>query len=373
MEKPVSHNVWEGRQLVRAARKYERMVQAGTQARANPDLMEAVAWLRAGNLGKAHYARGFCYKPRLSIGKVGKGEIPAGLDYDLWSGPAPLKPLRRQKLHYDWHWVYDYGNGDLGNTGIHETDQARWLLGHETISPHVMSVGGRLGYDDDGETPNTQFIYHDYDGPPILFEIRGLPTSAQDQSPASAWTHHMDRPEGFTNPIGIGVIVYCEGGRLIVEDGGIVVSAVDGQGKVIKQFQTKDEHGVGWQKANYLAFSSWQKAIRSRKTEDLTAEILQGHLSSAMCHTAMISHRLGHTRPSEQIRAELQGNSLALGRFEGMQEHLARNGVDLKRSPLTWGPWLSVDTAAERFVKDEAANALLRDPCRAPYVVPENV
>jgi hypothetical protein len=169
------------------------------------------------------------------------------------------------------------------------------------------------------------------------------------------------------------VIVYCEGGRLILEDGGIVISAVDAQGKVIKHFQSEDEHGIGWRKANYYHVHNWQKAIRSRKTDDLAADILQGHLSSAMCHTAMISHRLGRTRPSEEIRAELHGNSLALERFEGMQEHLVRNGVDLKRSPLTWGPWLTVDTAAERFLENDAANALLREPCRAPYVVPENV
>ncbi len=129
VEKPVSHNIFEGRQLVRAARKYQRMVQVGTQARSNPDLIEAVAWVRAGNLGKIQSARGTCYKPRMSIGKGGDGPVPPGLDYDLWLGPAPMKPLTRKNLHYDWHWMYDYGNGDLGNQGVHEMDIARWFLG----------------------------------------------------------------------------------------------------------------------------------------------------------------------------------------------------------------------------------------------------
>ena len=187
IEKPVSHNVWEGRQLVRAARKYQRMVQTGTQARANPDVIEAVAWLRAGNLGTIRHAHGICYKPRLSIGKVGHGEIPPG--WTTTSGPARrrCKPLTRQNLHYDWHWIYDYGNGDLGNQGIHEMDLARWFLGHAGLAPRVMSIGGRLGYDDDGETPNTQLVCHAYDGPPLVFEVRGLPKSREYQANAALW------------------------------------------------------------------------------------------------------------------------------------------------------------------------------------------
>jgi predicted dehydrogenase len=187
VEKPVSHNVFEGRRMVQAARKYGRMVQAGTQARSNPDMIEAVAWIRAGNLGTVRYARGTCYKPRMSIGKAGKGEIPPGLDYDLWTGPAPLVPLARKNLHYDWHWIYDTGNGDMGNQGIHEMDIGRWLLGYDGLSPRVISIGGRLGYDDDGQTPNTQLVYHAYDGPPLVFEVRGLPKSKEYQADAGRW------------------------------------------------------------------------------------------------------------------------------------------------------------------------------------------
>ena len=164
VEKPVSHNVREGRVLAEAARKYGRIVQCGTQSRSSLGLQAAVKWGQAGNLGKLLWARGTCYKRRPSIGKVdGPTPFPAGIDQDLWFGPAQVKPLMRKKLHYDWHWVWDTGNGDLGNQGIHQMDIARWFLGETALSPKIWSVGGRLGYIDDGETPNTMFAVHDYE------------------------------------------------------------------------------------------------------------------------------------------------------------------------------------------------------------------
>src|SRR6185503_4379244 len=160
VEKPVSHNVWEGRKLVEAARKYEKIVQTGTQSRSSHGIREAVEWVRDGNLGKLLIARGLCYKPRPSIGKVDKPQDPpAEVDYDLWCGPASMDPIRRKRFHYDWHWIWNYGNGDLGNQGIHQMDIARWFLGEDALSPRVWSVGGRFGYEDDGETANTQIVY----------------------------------------------------------------------------------------------------------------------------------------------------------------------------------------------------------------------
>ncbi len=374
IEKPVSHFVWEGRQLVRAARRFGRMVQTGTQARSNPDVREAVAWVHAGNLGKIKYALGMCYKPRMSIGKFGKGEIPPGLDYNLWTGPAPLKPLARKNLHYDWHWIYDYGNGDLGNQGIHEMDMARWLLGYKALSPRVMSVGGRLGYDDDGQTPNTQVVYHDYDGPPLVFEVRGLPKSREFQSDAGTWSNSMDSPPGFTRGRTIGVILVCEGGRFMIDDGGEVILASDPAGKTIRRFERLDGPiGNAWSKGDFHHFSNWLAAIRSRNASELTAEILEGHLSSALCHTGMISHRLGRKLPDGLILEQIKGNPLAAERFESFREHLARNGVDLSGPCATLGPWLAMDPAAERFLNNDDANALLRREDRAPFVVPEVV
>lgn len=372
IEKPVSHNVWEGRQLVTAARRHARIVQTGTQARSNPDVREAVAWVRAGNLGKIKHARGMCYKPRMSIGKFGKGEVPAGLDYDLWTGPAPLKPLARKNLHYDWHWIYDYGNGDLGNQGIHEMDLARWLLGYATLSPRVMSIGGRFGYDDDGQTPNTQVVYHDYDGPPLVFEVRGLPKSKDLQRDSHSWSSGMDSPPGFTSGRTIGVICVCEGGRFFIDDGGETLAAEDVQGKTIRRFEKKETRfGAAWSKGDFHHFTNWLQAIRSRNRSDLTAEILEGHLSSALCHTGMISHRIGQTMSPGEVLERIGGNPFAAERFGSFREHLERNGVDLSKRRATLGPWLTMDPATERFPGCDSANHLLRRDDRKPFVVPE--
>jgi len=374
IEKPVSHHLWEGRQLVNAARQHQRIVQTGTQARANPDVLDALAWLRAGNLGAIRYAHGMCYKPRMSIGKFGHGEIPAGLDYDLWTGPAPLKPLARKNLHYDWHWVHDYGNGDLGNQGIHEMDLARWFLGNEGISKRVMSVGGRVGYEDDGETPNTQLVWHAYDGPPIVFEVRGLPKSRDYQATASLWGRNMDVPAGFRGGRTVGVIIFCEGGKLVIDDGGESLVAMDSQDKIIRRFEKRDsERGIGWPKGDRFIFENWLSAMHSRRWEDLAADILQGHTSSALCHTGMISCRLGLRASPGEILEQIQSDRLAAENFASMKEHLERNGIDLSRSKLAMGPSLAFDPQREQFIDSPPADALLRRKDREPYVVPEAV
>jgi len=371
VEKPVSHNVFEGRQLVNAARKYGRMVQGGMQARSNPDLIEAVAWIRAGNLGKIKYVRGCCYKGRTPIGNTGTGKIPPGLDYDLWTGPAPLKSLRRQKFHYDWHWIYDYGNGDLGNQGVNEMQIVLWFLGYTSLSPRVVSVGGRLGYDDDGETPNSQLVYHAYDGAPLIFEVRGLPKSKQYQADPKKWLTNMDTIDGFGGERGVGLVVMCEGGKLIVIEGGETVAALDPAGKIIHRFHKDDpQFGRGWTKGERLHFRNWLEAIHTRDTAKLTAGILESHLSAALCHTGMISHRVGQKMPASRIRRELRSNRLLSERFEAFCEHLGRNGVDLEKTCATLGPWLAMDPKAERFLDNPAASALLTREYRKPFVVP---
>ena len=372
IEKPVSHNVWEGRQLVNAARKYGRIVQAGTQARANPDLIEAVDWLRAGHLGRIRCALGFCYKPRLPIGKLGNGTIPTTLDYDLWTGPAPLEPLARTSLHYDWHWIYAYGNGDLGNQGIHEMDIARWCLGYGELSPRVLSIGGRLGYVDDGETPNTQLVYHAYDGPPLIFEVRGLPQAKAFHCGEDSWRRNMDVPDGFDVPRGVGVSVVCEGGRLIVIEGGESLFAVDPVGKLVRRFDRVDPlWGKGWSKGDHFTFQNWLTAIRSRSAAELKADISEGHLSSALCHMGMISHRVGHQVSASEIDEAIKENPLHADRFASFREHLARNGVDVTTPCVTLGSWLNMNPQTERFVGNDQANALLRRDYRPPFVVPE--
>jgi predicted dehydrogenase len=348
VEKPISHNVWEGRQAVNAARKHQRIVQAGTQCRSSTGIAEAVEWVQAGNLGRVLVSRGLCYKRRKSIGKVsGPQPIPASIDYDLWCGPAPKLPLMRTRLHYDWHWVWPTGNGDLGNQGIHQMDLARWFLGVNELSPRVFSVGGRLGYIDDGETPNTQFVFHDYPKAPLLFEVRGLPENSESE--------RMGKFMGGD----VAVVVHCEGGHVLVPNYSKAI-AYDKQGKEVKQFEGAKDH-----------FANFIKAVRSRNVSDLKADILEGHLSSALCHTGNVSYRLGSQASPDEIRERIRADKDAGETFERMSEHLAANHIDLNDTKATLGPVLKMDAKAERFNENDAANELLTRHYREPFVVPK--
>ncbi len=351
VEKPVSHNVWEGRQAVNAARRYDRIVQTGTQSRSSREgVAQAVEWVRAGNLGKIQAARGICYKRRESIGKVsGPQPIPPGIDYDLWCGPAAKEPLLRKNLHYDWHWVWSTGNGDLGNQGIHQMDLARWFLGVNELSPRVWSVGGRLGYIDDGQTANTQIVFHDFAAAPLIFEVRGLP--------AKTGSKDMDQFLGSN----VGVHVHCEGGRVFVPGYAATGAiALDADGKEIRKWSGTEDH-----------FANFIQAVRSRKREDLHADILEGHLSSALCHTGNISYRLGAAASADAIRDRIRADHDAQATFERMAEHLGANQVDLKTTPLTLGAALTMDPQTERFLDNDDANVLLTRNYRAPFVVPQ--
>jgi predicted dehydrogenase len=350
VEKPVSHEVWEGRKIVEAARKHNRIVQTGTQCRSNPGMREAVEYLHQGKLGKIKVARGLCYKRRASIGKVtGPQQPPASVDYDLWCGPAPKEPLMRSRLHYDWHWVWPTGNGDLGNQGIHQMDIARWVLGQNAVSPAVFSIGGRLGYEDDGTTPNTQLIFHDYPDAPLIFEVRGLPMSATIEK--------MDKYRGAD----IGVVVDCEHGYMVIPSYS-TGTAFDTQGNPIQKFQGEASH-----------HKNFMDAVRSRKYQDLNADILEGHLSSALCHTGNISYRLGAQKSPDEIREKIKGDKNAEEAFERFQEHLRANKVDLDMSKATLGLHLKMDPGQEKFKGEKKANELLRREYRKPFVVPEKV
>lgn len=357
VEKPVSHNVVEGRQLVRAARKYNRIVQTGTQSRSNPGMQEAVAWIQAGNLGDIQRVTGLCYKPRQSIGKVSEPtRIPLTIDYDLWCGPAPMRPLMREKLHYDWHWVFDTGNGDLGNQGIHQMDIARWILGEERLSPVVFSVGGRFGYEDDGNTPNTQVVYHGYEKAPLIFEVRGLPKARPFQDP-KAWGANMDDYQGSK----VGVVVQCTNGRMVIPtyDSAVVY---DVDGKEIKRFKGGADH-----------YANFIEAVRSRDLNKLNAEIVEGHLSSALCHTGNVSYRLGQKLSPGEIKERLQDNPAMAEAADRMLTHLGANEVDLSRTPVTFGAYLRMDPVEERFERNRAANDQLAGAGRKGFEVPSRV
>jgi predicted dehydrogenase len=364
VEKPVSHNVWEGRKVVEAARKHGRICQTGTQSRSATGIHEAVAWTKEGNLGKLLWARGTCYKRRPSIGKVAQETPwPESIDKDLWFGPAPIKPLMRAKLHYDWHWVWDTGCGDLGNQGIHQMDIARWFLGEDALSPSILSVGGRLGYTDDGETPNTMFTVHGYAKAPLIFEVRGLPREPAkvEVGPDGKEKRSKEEMDSFRGST-VGVIVQYEGGHLLVPDY-TKVEAFDKDGKSIKKFGSSGEGH----------FANFIKAVQSRKYTDLNADILQGHLSSALCHTGNISYRLGKKADPGVIHEKIKADKEATDSLDRMIEHLAKNGVDVKADQLALGEFLKMNPQTEKFIGNAEADKMLTRDYRAPYVVPEKV
>jgi len=349
VEKPVSHNIWEGRQMNAAIQKYNRIAEAGSQARSSPAIIEAVAWVRAGNLGRITASRGLCYKPRPSIGlTTGPQPVPSTVNYDLWLGPAKMEPPRRTKFHYDWHWFWDTGNGDIGNQGLHQMDVARWFLGEKDVAPHVLVAGGRIGYIDDAQTPNTLAVVQEYPSAPLIFEVRGLPTKEGAKE--------MDKYHGLD----IGVVVHCEGGTVVVPATNYSsAQAYDNSGKLVKDFRGAASHF-----ANFIA------AVRSRRSSDLHIPVAESHISSCLAHTSNIAYLLGSTITPDALRERVQGNP-AMGETAGrMLEHLSANHVDFGQTPLKFGYNLAVDPATQSFIGNADANALVTRDYRAPYVVP---
>ena len=342
VEKPVSHNVSEGRRAVEVARKYNRICQTGTQCRSMQGTIQAIEYIKAGKIGKVTLARGLCYKRRTSIGPKGQYAIPPEVDYDLWSGPAPILPLTRPKLHYDWHWIWAYGNGDLGNQGIHQMDIARWGLGVNELSRAVFSYGGRLGYEDAGETPNTQVVVHDYGDRTLVFEVRGLET--KDLLGAK-----------------IGVIFYGTEGYVVLTSY-TSGAAFDKKGNLVQKFNGGGDH-----------FDNFLKAVRSRKYTDLKADILEGHLSSALCHLGNISYLLGEpvtVAEAKKRLADCRCHDDCQETLSRVTAHLADNGVKTEGLKMTFGPLLKFDPHSETFPDSAAANKLLTRDYRKPYVVP---
>jgi predicted dehydrogenase len=358
VEKPVSHNIWEGRQIIAAAARYNRVVQAGTQYRSDEGLKEVAEYVRQGHLGKVLWGHVVWYERRGSIGKVAP-HTPDWLDYDLYCGPAPVKPLRRTELHYDWHWIWSTGTGDLGNSGIHAFDVCRWFAGHTDLPPRALGLGGRFGVDDAGETPNTQLTLLDYESAPILIENRNLPTQTGSKA--------MDHQRGIRE----GVILQCEHGYFAGLRGG--GWAYDNQGERIKQFVGD---GGGDHQANFI------RAVRERKTSLLNAPIREGHVSSACCHLGNLSYRLGQPAERRDITQAIDGFAQAGEVVRSLEQHLRANDIDLDRTRMILGPWMTLDpsTGAITQVNDarssqrvEQANRLARGSYRPPFVVPEDV
>lgn len=344
IEKPCSHNWWEGRRLVDAVNKYKVICQHGSQCRSSEAIREAMDQMKSGLLGNVYMSRGLCYKWRGTIGHAPEEPVPAGVHYDLWTGPAPLKPFTKNRFHYNWHWIWDTGNGDLGNQGIHEVDLARWGLG-VTLPTKITAMGGHFLFDDDQQTPNVITVAYEFKSPGeraklMTFEVRGWMTNHEagigtsefggggvpeaGLKPTSfgggAGPAKKDLGPASGKPSTIGNLYYGSKGYLAISDYNSYKSflgAADEPGPE-KRAAVRNEHFV-----NFI------DCMRSRKAEDLRAPILEGHLSATLVHLANASYRLGRT--------------------------------------------INFDPANESVVNDAEATELLKGTYRAPFIVPEQV
>jgi predicted dehydrogenase len=344
IEKPCSHNWWEGRQLVKAVDKYKVICQHGSQCRSSAAILEAMDHMRSGLLGDVYMARGLCYKWRASIGHAPVEPVPPGVDYDLWTGPAPLKPFTRNRFHYNWHWIWDTGNGDLGNQGIHELDLARWGLGVKLPSK-ITAMGGHFLFDDDQQTPNVLTVAYEFKSPNtktrfMNFEVRGWMTNHEAgigtrefsggedggvpaaglAAPTAAKHSQAGLGPASGKPSTIGNLYYGSKGYLAISNYNAYKSFLGDTGEPgpEKVAPEGNEHFV-----NFI------ECMRSRKAENLHAPILEGYLSTTLVHLANASYRLGRT--------------------------------------------INFDPDSESVINDSEATALLKGTYRAPFIVPEQV
>ena len=343
VEKPLAHFIWEGRQMVHAARKYNRLVQIGTQARSRETDQQVIDYIRSGELGKIRYIVCFANKARTSIGKRSEPlPIPETLDYELFCGPARKEPIYRDRIQYDCSFTWNMGDGESCNQGVHEVDVARWLLGETTLPRRVMSIGGRFVFNDAGDVPNTQIIYYDYASAPILYEVHNLRAGKDTKTMPS----YLGR--------GVDTCVHCDGGYAMMHAGLVF----DNDGKEIKRFSGGEDH-----------FGNYIRALRSGKREDLNADILEGHLSTNICHAGNISYRLGQPASPAEVRAQIGDLPQFQAMFGRYVDHLAAHDIPPGESLL--GPWLECDTERECFQNNAQANELVKGFYRAPFEVPE--
>ncbi len=351
VEKPVSHNIWEGQQMVAAARKYGRIVQAGTQTRSDEGFQRVIKYIHSGQLGEIKQVNSIMYRYREGIGKR-KPYYPAWFDYDYWCGPAEKRPLERERFHYDWHWKWDTGNGDSGNIGIHQVDISRAIAGYDTLPPSVISLGGRFGFNDAGDTANTQMTVLNYPKVPIIIENRNLPR----RKGLDSMDHFMGTNEGH--------VIQCEEGYYVGSYGG--GWAYDKKGKKLKQFAGD---GGGKHQQNFI------DAMRNKNVKLLNADINEGHLSTSCCHLGNVSYRVGETADVATCRDALQGNEISLDALSRLEKHLAANKINLEKTPLQLGSWIHVDQKFQTIKKVdngnlEMARTICKPKYRKPFTIP---
>jgi predicted dehydrogenase len=321
VEKPATHGIWEGRKMVEAARKYNVRVQTGTQNRSIPSVIQAIRFLHDGGIGDVYMAKGTCYKPRDSFGIAADGTPPASLHYDMWLGPAPMRPYNEKRVHYNWHWFWATGGGDTANQGPHQFDIARWGLNKNEHPVTIYSMGNIFGIDPkecEQETPNTQTSLFRYnDGKILEFETRGRYTNTESDLKIDIGNLFYGT-EGWMEINGSRWAAYRRRENKPFAGSNVEVAADKPAAEAYLAAPGGSSH-----------YGNFIDAIRSGKNEDLHADILEGHISAALPALANISYRL---------RRELTFNG-----------------------------------AAEKFVKDKEADALLTRKYRAPYTVPKEV
>jgi len=349
VEKPMSHNMFEGRQCVAAAEKYGRVIQHGTQRRSSGGQASQIAAIQSGKYGKLLVSKGYCCKPRWSIGFKPKKTAPKDLNFNLWLGPAPVQEFHQNLVHYNWHWFWDTGNGDTGNQGVHEMDVARWAIKGSTLPNRVWSLGGRFApgekdLKDQGETPNMQLAVYEYGDVLLVFETRGL---VDNKKYPNAPKRNVSN-EYYTTE---GKIV---GGKFYPKDGG-------------------DPVRVEGEKAHVTpggAFGSFIAAVRSRDPQDQNANAEVAHYSSALCHLANISYRLGEPAQFDKKAKSIGDNKVVVEAFNTVKENLQAVDIDLAETTYTVGRTLEMNPKTEKFIGDDDANQLLTREYRKPFVVP---
>ena len=360
VEKPCSHNIFEGRQCVEAAHKYKRIVQHGTQSRSSRSWARQVAAIASGKYGKLLVSKAWASKNgsgRWSIGFKPVIAPPENLDFDCWLGPALEQPYHENIVHYNWHWFWDFGNGEIGNQGVHQMDIARWAIPGGMLPRSVISMGGRwvnstegyAPYTDQAQTPNCQLTIMDFGGPLLVFEVIGLVDRAGLDG--------KKYPKKVTNEF------YLEEG--VIKDGKFYPNGSD-TGEDLGDIDV--EMGPGDNFENFI------HGVRTRKESELNAGIIEAHPSAACCHLGNISYHLGrqvsgHTRPDVLDKHEEVARS-----WETIQETVKGTlGLDLSKNTYQLGPMLKFDPKAEKFVDYPEANLLLTRPYRRPFYVPEQV
>ncbi|NBX29705.1 gfo/Idh/MocA family oxidoreductase [bacterium] len=350
VEKPCSHTVEEGRVITQWARKLGRMCQMGVQSRSMSGMRQLLDFVKSGKLGAVKAARAICYRQRNSIGLVETpAPIPPGLDFDLWAGPAPAAVPTRQKLHYDWHWTHLTGNGDLGNQNPHELDKARWGLGKQELPRRVVSLGGRLGYVDNGDVANCQVTIFQWDDALLISDVRGLPI----KTPV---TYGLKGP---TSLAGACNVWYGTEGFAV------------GPNYTSGAAFTYDGEPLGaWSGGSYRDhFANFVAAVKSRNHADLHLDIEDGHLSSALAHLGNVSWSLGEdvtpgTRPSLAA-----ADPHVAATWESFEGYLAEHPIDYAATKLALGRELSIDPRTERST-DAEANRLFAREYRTGFELP---